>query len=230
MTITAKLRATSQDGSEAHDLELTFDEADLAVLTQYLNNFDRMTGARIFTAGFPMVKKIKWTPASGMVFELSEFDYGHVCELLHVARPLFLGQEPASFERTQAVFGKRAKGTALTKHLKHIREVYERGDYQPYFQVSVNKTPLFDDETVKTWLNGVEYHQDSEKAELVTALEKALGSETARGIFVAQLSGRIRAAQMLAHLCSMVVPNRSSDASPRSSGDPLLEPPPPRAP
>lgn len=230
MTTTVKLRATSEDGTETHDLELSFDDVDVAMLTRYLNNYDRMVSARIFAAGFPAVKRINWTAASGLVFEVTEFDYGHVCELLHVARPIVLGQEPASFEKVQAVFGKRAKGTALTKHLKHIREVYERGDYQPYFQVSINKTPLFDDETLKTWLNGVEYHQDSEKAELVTALEKALGDETARGIFVAQLSGRMRAAQMLAHLCSFVVPNRSSDASSRSSSSKLPQPPPPRAP
>lgn len=208
MTI-IRLRATSEDKSESHDLELTFDDADVLVLSRYLENYERMLRGRIFEADFPMVKNIKWTPASGMVFEVSDFDYGQICELLHLARPLFLAREPASFEKTQAVIGKRSKGTTLAKHLKYIREVYERGDYQPYFQVSINDTPLFNDETLMAWLNGVEYHQDSEKAELVTSLEKSLGPDVTRGIFVAQLSGRIRAAQMLAHICNLVVTTHS---------------------
>lgn len=202
---TIRLQATSEDDSELHDLELTFDDADVLVLAKYLENYERMLRGRVFEAGFPMVKTIKWAPTSGMVFEVTKFDYGHICELLHLARPLFLAKERASFEKTQAVFGKRSKSTVLTRHLKHIREVYERGDYQPYVQVSVNHTPLFDDNTLKAWLNGVEYHQDSEKADLIASLEKALGGDVARGIFVAQLSGRLRAVQMLAHLCNLVV-------------------------
>lgn len=206
---TIRLHATSEDESESHDLELTFDDADVLILSKYLENYERMLRGRVFEVGFPTVKNIKWTPESGMVFEVSDFEYGHICELLHLARPLFLALEPASFEKTQAVIGKRSKGTVLTKHLKHIREVYERGDYQPYFQVRVNGTPLFNDETLKAWLNGVEYHQDSEKADFVASLEKSLGADIARGIFVAQLSGRLRAAKMLAYLCNLVVTNHS---------------------
>lgn len=206
-----RLRAKSEDNSESHDLKFIFDDTDIAVFKRYLSNHDRMLSARIFEAEFPTVKSIRWTPESGMVFEVTKFDYGQVCELLHVARPIFLAREPASFEKTQAAFGKTAKGTVLTKQLKYIREVYERGDYQPYFQVSINNTPLFDGETVRAWLNGVEYHQDAEKAELVASLDKALGSDVTRGIFVAQLSGRLRATKMLAHLCNLVMINSASD-------------------
>lgn len=208
---TIRLRATSEDMSESHDVELTFDDADVRVLSKYLENFQRMLTGRVFKEGFPVVKNIKWTPESGMIFTVSAFDYGHICELLHLARPVFLAQEPASFEKTQAVLGKRSKGTVLTKNLKHIRNLYEHGDYQPYFQVSVNNTPLFDDGTLKAWLNGVEYHQDSEKAKLVESLEKALGPDVTRGIFVAQLSGRLRAGKMLADLCNLVVATQRDD-------------------
>ncbi len=59
--------------------------------------------------------------------------------------------------------GKKGKGTVLAKHLKSLRNLYVRGEYQPYFQFAVNNTPLFHDETLKLWLNGAEYHQDKEK-------------------------------------------------------------------
>lgn len=199
------LQATSEDESESETICLAFDDSDLDSLQLYLDNCTRLEAAQIFKKKFPDVSNIKLTAEEGMAFEVSEFEYSHVCELLHLARPIFLSKEPASFKKTQAIFGKRAKNTALAKHLKLLRNTYERGDYQPYFQITIGDTPLFHDETVKLWLNGVEYHQDSEKAAIVKELEKSLSESTARGIFISQLSGRIRATFMLAHLAKLVI-------------------------
>lgn len=209
--LSIRLQITSKDQSESQDIELAFDASDIVILDRYLKNHERMLRGRIFEVGFPSVQNIRWTPETGMVFTVSEFDYGHICELLHLARPLFLAREPASFVKAQAIFGKKAKETVLTKHLKYIRDMYERGDYQPYFQITINKTPLFDDETLGAWLNGVEYHQESDKEELVASLEKVLGRDVARGIFVAQLSGRLRAARELAYLCHLVLSKQSGE-------------------
>ena len=199
------LHATSQDGSESETLSLEFNDSDIEVLQRYLDNCTRLEGAKIFTSAFPFVRKINWNTEQGMTFEVSEFEYSEVCELLHRARPIFLAKEPASFEKAQAVFGRKAKGTALTKHLKHLRNTYEKGDYQPYFQITIGGTPFFHDETVKMWLNGIEYHQDSEKAAVIKQLEDSLSENTARGIFVSQLSGRVKATFMLADLAKLVV-------------------------
>jgi hypothetical protein len=200
-----KLRASSKDGQVDEEVTLPIDNSEFALLKKYLANCDRLRSAQLLAKEFPCVTNIKWTVEDGLSFEIMDFDYSHVCELLHLARPLFLASEPASFERVQAIFGKKSKGTALAKHLKHLRSVYERGDYQPYFQISVNDTPLFHDNTLKDWLNGVEYHQDQEKEEKIQALESALSENILRGIFVSQLSGRIKAVFMLAHLAKLVV-------------------------
>lgn len=204
------LHATSQDGSESETLSLQFSDSDVEILDRYLDNCARLQSARIFAGTFPFVRKINWNTEQGMTFEVSAFEYSEVCELLHRARPIFLSQEPASFEKAQAIFGKKTKGSALAKHLKHLRNTYERGDYQPYFQITIGDTPLFHDETVKTWLNGVEYHQDSEKATIIKQIEESLSEETARGIFVSQLSGRVKATFMLAKLAKLVVDKANS--------------------
>ncbi|MFA5242022.1 MAG: hypothetical protein WC029_14345 [Sulfuricella sp.] len=201
---TIKLKTTSEDGTSSEELALQFDDEDLQLLEHYLANCDRLKEARIFTGEFPRVKNINCSAETGITFEVSSFSYGDVCELLHLARPVFLSREPASFELTAAIFGKKAKGTALAQHLKHIRSTYEHGDYQPYFQVSVNGVPLFHDKTLRDWLNGVEYHQEVDKAQKIKDLESALSTQIARGIFVSQLSGRVRAAFMLAHLATLV--------------------------
>lgn len=202
---TVKLCLTSDDASELHDVEVEFDPEEVKVLKEYLSNCDRLGKSKIFDIGFPTVRSLGWTGQDGLKFEVSDFEYSNVCELLHLARPIFLSSEPASFEKTQGVIGKRAAGTALTTNLKHHREMYERGDYQPYFQVTVGKTPLFHDSTVKAWLNGVEYHQDAEKRAIIAALERSLSTNVAQGIFISQLSGRIRAIYMLAELCKALV-------------------------
>lgn len=202
---TIRLHLTPEDESEHHDLELSFEQHEVELLAKYLANCDRLEQAKIFQVGFPTVRNISWTNTEGMKFEVADFDYSHVCELLHLARPIFLSKEPASFEKTQAVFGKKSEGSALSRHLKFLRDTYERGDYQPYFQVTIHDTPLFHDTTLKAWLNGIEYHQDKDKAAVVASLEKVLTAKVARGVFISQLSGRIRATHMLAQLAKFVV-------------------------
>ena len=203
--VTRKLKAISKDGRISKIVRLSFSEADVQLIKNYLQNCDRLEEARLLKEELPYVKKIKWSEESGMTIKVSEFLYGDVCELLHLARPLFLSKEPASFEKACSTIGKSAKGTAIAKHLKFIRSIYERGEYQPYFQVKIGGVPLFDDKTLKYWLNGVEYHQDHEKAAVVKELEISLNKEVVRGIFVSQLSGRLRAVFMLDHLASLIV-------------------------
>ena len=200
-TITLHLKF--EDENEVHSVPLSFDAQELSLIGKYVANCDRLKGAAIFTVGFPVLKNFTWTAAEGSKFTISPFDYGHVCELLHLARPFFLAKEDASFEKILAVFFGKSDGTALAKHLNCLRDWYERGDYQPYFQISINKTLLFNDATSKIWLNGAEYHQDKNKAAVVAALEASLTTDVARGVFVAQLSGRIRAIFELGHLSKM---------------------------
>ena len=84
------------------------------------------------------------------------------------------------------------------------KDLHERGDYQPFFQITVLDTPLFHESTLKTWLRGSEYHQDGDKAKLIAAIEKVLTTVVARQIFVAQLSGRMKAVLGLGDLADMV--------------------------
>ena len=202
---TVRLHLTSLEGSEHHEVVLVFDQPQVAVLTQFLANCDRLARARILRTGLPTVSHVSMTATEGLTINVSDFDYGEVCELLHLARPIFLSQEPASFENTQAIFGRQSRGNALRRHLRYLRELYERGDYQPYFQVSIGGTPLFHETMVRAWLNGVEYHQDKDKSAVVASLERSLNANGARGVFVAQLSGRIRAIFMLAQLARLSI-------------------------
>jgi len=202
-----KLKAILKDKISVDNIELTFENEDLDVLRLYKTNYDRLLSAKLLNEGLPSITKISWNAKSGSKFKFSKFDYQDVFELLHLARPFFLSKEPASFEKTCAIFGKRGKGTSLTDHIKYIRYLYENGEYFSLFQIEIDEIPLFSDDTLKLWLNGIEYHQDKEKRDVYAKLEKALGVETTKAIFVSQLSGRIKSLHMLGHLVNLATKN-----------------------
>ncbi len=195
-----KLKISFQDNKCSEKISLAFEEKEVYVFQKYLENCKRLKKAEIFKNDFPSIEKIQWKEETGLQLEVTEFSDSHVCELLHLARPIFLAKEPASFEKTQGIIGKIAKNTLLIRQLKYLRNLYEKGTYQPYFQITIGDTPIFSDETIKLWLNGVEYHQDSEKSQIIEELYKDLSEKTVRGIFVSDLSGKILAIYSLADL------------------------------
>jgi hypothetical protein len=239
---TVKLKIRSHDGKEEEELTLNFDAQEVETLRRYIENCKRLRGAPLLQ-NFPAVKKINFNLDEGSrKFEISEFQYEQVYDLLHRARPIFLHREPASFNKVKAIFGKKSKNTNLAKILKKVVLDYDKGEYQQYFQLYVGKLPesarakpeewlnqdlnlitsktasetqtyvypLFHENTLDAWLNGIEYHQDKDKAEIVKRIEESLTQETARGIFVSQMSGRLKAILWLEELSQFILNNRTN--------------------
>jgi hypothetical protein len=234
---TVKLNIISHDEEEEQELTLNFEAQELETLKQYIKNCEKLRGAPLLK-DFPTVTKIKLDFIEGSTtFEVSDFQYEQVYDLLHRARLIFLQKEPASFKQVKAIFGKKSKDTNLAKLLKRVGSDYDKGEYQPYFQVYIDEdyqsaiarqkewlhqetdtlinntssgdnksgVPLFHDKTLDAWLNGSEYHQDKNKAEIVKRIENNLTQETARAIFVSQLSGRLKAVFELEKLSQLVL-------------------------
>ncbi len=202
---TVVFRVSQGKDGEGTDVSLPVSDAQAQLFELYMRNVERTDAARILKSGLPVVKRIRFEKGVGMTFEISKFDYSEVWELLHLCRPLFLSDEPASFERTLSYFGRHGRNTPLAGWTKSVRSMYEKGIYQPYFQFSIGEVPLFHEKTLLAWLNGEEYHQDPDKASIVRELEKSLGENVARGMFVAQLSGRISAIQRLANVVGLIM-------------------------
>lgn len=55
------------------------------------------------------------------------------------------------------------------------------------------------------WLNAMEYHQDEDKRKSIKEIEDVLSEKASQGIFVAQLSGRVKAISLLANLVTDVL-------------------------
>ncbi len=202
---TIAIRVSKGAEKEGREVLLPVSTDQSRLFELYMKNIERIVSTRLMKSGLPAVRTIRFEKDVGMTYEVSEFTYPDVWELLHVCRPVFLAEEPASFEKTLGYFGKNGRNSPLASWTKSVRSMYEKGMYQPYFQVSIGETPIFHEKTLLAWLNGVEYHQDPEKSALVRHLEEALGENTARGLFVAQLSGRISAILRLANVVEIIM-------------------------
>jgi hypothetical protein len=132
---------------------------------------------------------------------------------LHKLRPLILSQEPASFERTCGLVGKRFANQGLRKQLKMIRNLYSKGEYSAFFQVTIGDMPLFTNEFLSQWLNGIEYHRDPEKRLKIKEVEDAISKEHTRSIFLCQLSGKAKAIFLLQDLVKFILGYNESTGS-----------------
>ena len=221
-------------------IEINLDSDELKLLELFQENFNRLrSSVRILENDqVPVLKKISFSQEKGLDFVFSDFNYQHISELLHLLRPFLLKKESTSFDMICAIFNKKARKTSFALVLKSIRNMYEKGDYQPYFQLSLignhlseesfnnyingiifgeeyhhnkyERIDIFSEGTLKVWLNGREYHQDEDKRLLVERLEESFGSDVARSLFVSQLSGKVRAIYALMDLVNqMLLPNKN---------------------
>lgn len=172
-------------------------DSDVATLEQYDDLCERLSHAAIFATGFPTLQNITMEKGVGIKVTVSEFKESEVSEFLHLARPLILDREPASFKNTLTVYRRAFKGTEGSGQVKFLSDLYLNGDYSKYLQFSTSGLDVFSDKMTRIWLNGGEYHQDVEKIHLVKQVESMLSEHSARGLFIAQLSGRVKAINKL---------------------------------
>ncbi|WP_144053706.1 hypothetical protein [Baaleninema simplex] len=206
--------------------DLKFDDREIAIMRLYNENYTRLQEARLIENGFPIFKGFHYSVNTQLEFNFSDFELRDIPELLHLLRPFLLHRERASFDNTKNIFGKRAnKDNLLCSELKKLQKLYMEGYYRKYGQISIinlgndidrdpnkylgmrlgfpasnneyEKIPLFDEKTIQKWLNGMEYHQDTDKRLFVKKIEKVLGKDIAKRFFVSQLFGKILAISIL---------------------------------
>ena len=91
--------------------------------------------------------------------------------------------------------------------LKNLRRQYDSEEMQQLFQVYSNDIQINCEESLRVWLNGLEYHQDFAKAEAVEQSSSGLPIELQTAIYIDMLRGRALAAMNLAGLISQIIAN-----------------------
>lgn len=192
------------ENNNKEEVLFSFNDIELEIINKFIENCKRLSQAKLIRTGLPSFN-IKWDRETGFKIQCTKYQYDHICELLHLLRPLILSSERASFDKIKATMGKKSANTILSKYMKVIGDVYKDGLYKRYVQISIKNIPLFQRETVNKWLNGIEYHQDKDKAEMVNKIKTALSDDDANSFFIAQLWGQIYAIFMLQDLLLHII-------------------------
>lgn len=192
-----KVNLQAQNSKESDTEEAIFTKSEIATLTLFCKNYERLIKSRIFENGFPVITNLNICSENGVTCNISDFDHRDIYELLHVLRPFILSREPASFEKVLSTFGKKLKRQLFRTSFKQIRQLFNDGEHSFLINITMNDTNLFSDKVFSAWLNGYEYHGDKEKQSLIEKLENQYGKELVQGSIISILKGRIKAISML---------------------------------
>jgi len=192
---------------EATELVATFSEDDIAVLKQYCEHTARLRNTTIVKEGLSSEVKMAGVDGDAAKVQTSrgQLDFELIGSFLHHLRPLYLSEDPASFERVAGLMGQRFSNKAMKRHLKAVRSVKDKSPYSGFGQFSIGEVPVWDNETLKKWLYAFEYHQDPEKKEYLKHVEAALGQDGIRTVFVQQLTQQANAFFHLESLAQFII-------------------------
>lgn len=179
----------SFDDEEPTELVAVFSDDEIALLKQYCEHSARLRSTTIVKEGLSSEVKMAGVDGDAPQVQTSrgELDFELIGSFLHHLRPLYLSEDPASFDNVAGRIGRRFANEAMKRHLKAIRSVKENSPYNGFGQFTIADVPLWDNETLKKWLYAFEYHQNPEKKEYLRDLQTNLSQDGIRIVFVQQL-------------------------------------------
>lgn len=203
------LSLRNEEGHVVNIVNGEFTSDDFQMLNQYIASMSRLRETALVKRGIPMISNMNWSAGNGMSFTCDEYSNPELYELLHVSRHLILESEPASFHKTLALLGRKFADPTYKSHQKYIRKMFEDGELSMYMQISLGGQNLLDESLLKIWLNGTQYHGDTEKAAAWEQLESSLTTKNARAIVSTQLHSRVKAMALLEHDVKLVTSAQS---------------------
>jgi hypothetical protein len=203
------LSLRNEEGHVVSIVKGEFTSDDFQMLNQYIASMSRLRETALVKRGIPMISNMSWSAGNAMSFTCDEYSNPELYELLHVSRHLILESEPASFHKTLALLGRKFADQTYKSHQKYIRKMFEDGELSMYMQISLGGQNLLDESLLKIWLNGTQYHGDTEKAAAWEQLESSLTTKNARAIVSTQLHSRVKAMALLEHDVKLITTAQS---------------------
>jgi hypothetical protein len=170
----------------------TFTPDQQGRLASYHRYAERLRNCPLVAKGLPELQNATLDEKFGWSFAFTPFDWNDVHGALHLARPLILTNEPASFDRIRGILAKQFSQPEVREYLGKLLTRYQDGFYKNSVQIQVGTTSIFDEATFVTWLNARQYHTDLDKQEFVEKLSAVLGKNT-DSLIVLHLVARIDA-------------------------------------
>lgn len=200
-----KLSLKYEDGTIDEVIIGDFSTSDIELLHRFVRLVDRTRESTLLRNGLPSITNISWTAENGMKFTCLPYANSELHELLHVLRPLILQKESTSFQSVAGLLGKKFSNAHFRNHIKFLRTIFEDGELKAYMQICLGDQPLFDDSTLKLWLNAEQYHVDDEKAEKWQEFEQSLNTENTRALVINQLQAKVKAIFGIEYIANLIL-------------------------
>lgn len=192
------------DVDKMEEVSSAFSEEDMELLNTYKYFMDRLRRCALLVRGMPPAG-MSFNDKEGLTFSYPQYSNAELYELLHVLRPLILQNEQASFYKITSLLKRRFSNRGFSDQIKVWSRIFRHGEYSMIMQIKINNMPLFDESLLDTYLNGIEYHNDNEKASAWYALESSLNSENSRALIMNQLYSKVKALYFVEYIADKIL-------------------------
>lgn len=198
---------SASDGSIVEKVSAQIEEGDITLFKKFVAAVDRVRKCKLLDRGMSGITNINFTSSDGVKISYSPVEDFELFELLHVLRPVILERENVSFQKISSLVKSRYRNENVSKYVKSQAEIFSNGELQLYLQISINGNPVLNRTTINNWLNGTQYHFDSDKSESWKTMEGHLGSENSKAVIIDLLYGKVKAVLNLSCLVAAVIEN-----------------------
>jgi len=184
---------TINDGNtgEKERLHGQFSDEDWKSLTRFLALSFRLAECRIAVTRDQLNFGISGGGEKPVTFSATLPPEDDIAAFLHRMRPFILKREPSNFYRVRNLLTRYMTHPQIRRHLDGLRDLYE-GKKVP-FSMGYNDTEITPIDTVDSWLNASEYHQDEDKQAEMDALYSVFPEPSARALFLTYMLERANA-------------------------------------
>jgi hypothetical protein len=194
----------NEDGHFRVEAATSFSGEEIKQLCTYIKLVERARNCTLLQKGMPSISGLK-IDSHGLTLSSDDISNSELFELLHVLRPVTLEEEPMSYVKVASVLGKEIESPDVRSFIKLNDRTYRHGEMSLIFQVTIKDQPLFDESVLRNWLNGTQYHTDTEKTEAWYCLESQIGESNGRTVVLAQLHSKVTAIFNIDYLARQVV-------------------------
>jgi hypothetical protein len=171
-------------GSGSRSVEFQFDEAEARRLRAFVQSSDELVATQYFKEEKQATLRIIGKQGQGV--EIIPFSPPvAICDaLLFRMRPFVLEREITHFPSIAALIGRHLSDEHIRKWLRGQSEQWSGKKVRSKMQVTDSSGVLNSDQAIMDYLNGFEYHRDSEKQDRFEWTRGFLGDQGLRVFFL----------------------------------------------
>ena len=205
-----KLKLERADSGESVSVAGQFEYEEWGRLEAFIQYVDEVLDTSYVRSGMPASLKLKWEQGSDVEILTKLPPWDAVIVFLHKFRHIGLQSERTNFYRICNILAKELTHPYLRDMIDRQREIYSGKKLRGQFQILSDNVLLNSEKVLYDWLNGYEYHHDTEKREFIESLHTLLPLEVSKVVFLALLKEKTIASCNLASIMRVLLGEQDS--------------------